>query len=138
MAAAIQHRPVACAASSSSGLSARRCGLLPARPLQPQQPLLQQQRLAQQHRPRPAARPCRLGVAASAAAFAAASFDGGAAAAGGGAEPARDYRNIPRFPAFLAAARAVAFYITTVVFATPRFGCMLLAYPYVMKFDKWR
>lgn len=129
---AIQQRPVSCA-SGSQRLGARGCGLrLPARPLQPQQPLQQQrQRLAQ----RPPAG--RLAVAASAAAAAAAApYDDGGAAAG--SEAPRDYRNIPRFPAFLAAVRAVAFYTTTFIFATPLFVLMLLAYPYVLLFDKWR
>ncbi|KAL4450698.1 hypothetical protein ABPG77_001054 [Micractinium sp. CCAP 211/92] len=43
-----------------------------------------------------------------------------------------------RFPAFLAAIRAVLFYTTTFVFAAPLFLFMLLVYPYVLKFDKYR
>lgn len=40
--------------------------------------------------------------------------------------------------AFLAALRAVLFYITTFIFATPLFGVMLAIYPYVLLFDKYR
>jgi 1-acyl-sn-glycerol-3-phosphate acyltransferase len=37
-----------------------------------------------------------------------------------------------------AAVRAICFYLTTFVFATPLFCFMLLAYPFVMLFDKYR
>lgn len=112
---------------SSSGLAARRCGLLPL--TQTRQGERQQQ---QQQRARPAGRSSSLQCSASAAAFAAASPDGGAAGS-------KSYVHHPGgIAAVFAAIRAVLFYCTTFVFASPLFLCMLAVYPYVLKFDKFR
>lgn len=73
---------------------------------------------------------------ASAAVWAAAAFD--APAPGGGGDAVWEPAMARRFPAFLAAIRAVLFYTTTFVFAAPLFLFMLLVYPYVLKFDKYR
>ena len=75
-----------------------------------------------------------LQCAASSAALAAASFDsaGGGSSDGGAAAGQRS------FPTFLAAIRAVFFYVTTLIFASPLFICMLLVYPFVLMFDKYR
>lgn len=43
-----------------------------------------------------------------------------------------------RFPSFLAGIRAVMFYFTTFMFATPLFCVMLVVYPFVLLFDKYR
>ena len=47
---------------------------------------------------------------------------------------------LPRagFPEWLAKLRALCFYVTTFVFATPLFCLMLLVYPAVLAFDKYR
>lgn len=42
------------------------------------------------------------------------------------------------FPSWLAAIRAVCFYLTTFAFAAPLFVAMLAAYPLVLMFDKYR
>lgn len=92
----------------------------------------QQQRQSQPGRP---ARRCGLqclAAAGGAAAWAAAAFD-----APDGSS-AVDYTKRHRFPAFLAAIRAVLFYTTTLIFAMPLFVLMLLAYPYCLQFDKYR
>lgn len=107
------------AADAAAALAPHRSGLLCLPPRR------------QQLRP---ARQSSLQCSATAAAFAAAaSFDssGGSAAAEGRVEKRG-------FPAFLAAIRAIFFYTTTLIFATPLFCLMLLAYPYVLKFDKFR
>ena len=113
------------AALTSSSLFSRQCGLLPLQPRQQQR----QRQCAQ-----PAARSSSSSVRCSAAA---ASFDGPDGSSGGGAHSAQraDWR---RVPAALAAVRAVFFYLTTFVVATPLFLVMLACYPYVMKFDKYR
>lgn len=123
-------------ASSSGSVCSRRCGLLPLQQRQQQQ----QQPLQQQHRRlgQCAARPARRGslrCRASAAAAAAASPDAFGSSGAALPEPPAVWR---RFPVFLAAIRAVLFYTTTLIFASPLFIFMLLAYPYVLKFDKYR
>lgn len=76
---------------------------------------------------------------ASAAVWAAASFDAPAPSGGGvGGDAAWEPAMARRFPAFLAAIRAVLFYTTTFLFAAPLFCLMLLVYPYVLTFDKFR
>lgn len=77
--------------------------------------------------------PC---ASASAAVWAAASYD--APVPSGGGDSAWEPPAARRFPAFLAAIRAALFYTTTFLFAAPLFCLMLLAYPYVMAFDKFR
>lgn len=42
------------------------------------------------------------------------------------------------FPTFLAAVRAVLFYLTTFAFAAPLFLAMLGVYPFCLAFDKYR
>ena len=120
---------------ASSSLAARRCGLLP---------LTQQQRLSERQQqeqlarlPRPAGRSSSLQCAASAAAFAAASFDG-AGSSGGGADPPSYVHHPGGIAAVFAAIRAVLFYCTTFIFASPLFLCMLAVYPFVLQFDKYR
>lgn len=124
--------------ASSSSLCSRRCGLLPLQRQQQQQRQLSQQ----QGSGKCTARPARRGTlqcsasAAAGAVWAAASFDApGNSGGGAGSADRADWR---RFPAFLAAIRAVLFYTTTFIFATPLFCLMLLVYPYVLKFDKFR
>lgn len=124
---AAQHRPasqpITARALGSSSLCSRQCGLLPLQRQQPGRPL-----------PRPASRSSSLQCAASAAAaLAAASFD--SSGGGAGLPPLQRARS---FPAFLAAIRAVFFYLTTFIFASPLFLCMLAVYPFVLLFDKYR
>ncbi|KAL4853990.1 1-acyl-sn-glycerol-3-phosphate acyltransferase [Chlorella vulgaris] len=56
-------------------------------------------------------------------------------AAAGAAQPAGSWRG---FAVAVAATRAVLFYTTTFLFASPLFVVMLAAYPYVLLFDKFR
>jgi hypothetical protein len=56
-------------------------------------------------------------------------------AAAGAAQPAGSWRG---FAVAMAATRAVLFYTTTFLFASPLFVVMLAAYPYVLLFDKFR
>lgn len=139
-------RPMACLSrpaaglqqigSTGSSLAARRCGLLPLTQQQRPGERQQQQRRAAAL-PRPAGRSSSLQCAASAAAFAAASFDGAGSSGVGGGSPS--YVHHPGgIAAVFAAIRAVLFYCTTLIFASPLFLCMLAVYPFVLKFDKYR